>query len=135
MITGFYAALLGLVLLRITLKVIGARRRHQIAYGYGKQNEIAGVVSAHANFVAYAPLFLFLLLCLELGSPSSPVLLHLLAIAFLLGRILHSKGLSVSERLEKPDFKNRKFGMHLTIWPMLAAVVANIAAYILKLAS
>ncbi len=136
MITGLYAGILGLIYIRLTLAVIGGRRKHLIAYGYGKNNEIAGVVSAHGNFSAYAPIFLVSLLCLELGGKivgtNLPLLLHLLGVLFVAGRLIHFSGLSQSEQLAKPNFNPRKIGMHLTIWPLVLIFLANIISYFIQ---
>ncbi len=130
MLTGFYAGCLVIIFLNLTLQVIKGRREHQIAYGYGENHEIAGIVSAHSNFVAYVPLFLILLFSIELGQPDIPHLyLHVVATSFVLGRLFHARGLSKSEKSK--NFGPRKLGMHLTIWPILALALANMLFYFL----
>ncbi|WP_342643033.1 MAPEG family protein [Rhodoligotrophos ferricapiens] len=88
-----YAALLGLLFLVLTARVLQMRRARGILFGSGGDSDFERIIRAHANFVEYAPLGIILLLIAELiGAPH--LLLHLLGIALVLGRVLHALGLA-----------------------------------------
>jgi len=121
MITGLYAAILALLYARISLKVIGARRQNRISLGAGPQGEISAIVSAHANFAAYVPLLLLLTYFLEVGGRMSPYVLHLIAAAYTVGRILHY----LAFRGPEMKFRLRVAGMQLTLWPLIVLALLN----------
>lgn len=106
---------------------IKARRKHRVSVGYGPNNEIADIVSGHANFNSYTVLFLLLLHLLEGSAHFSIFLLHGLGGLFTLGRFFHFKAFSS----EKMNFSQRVLGMHLTIWPLLAVTILCLAASVL----
>ena len=121
MITGLYAAILALLYARISLKVIGARRQNRISLGAGQQGEISAIVSAHANFAAYVPLLLLLTYFLEVGGRTSPYVLHLIAAAYTIGRVLHY----LAFRGPEMKFRLRVAGMQLTLWPLIVLALLN----------
>jgi uncharacterized protein len=133
MIAGLYFSLLTLLFFRISVDTIKARRRHQVSVGNGPGNEIAHLTSAHANFSSYTPFFLVGLFFLELSATSQPVLVlvmvHALGLSFTFGRLFHY----LAFRTSTMNFKYRKIGMHLTLWPLLLLAVAHLAVLILKL--
>ena len=88
-ITLFYAGLMTLLLLALSMRVVGLRRRHQVGIGSGDKPDLELAVRCHANFCEYAPLALILLLTLELSGAVAGWLLHGLGIALVLGRVLH----------------------------------------------
>ncbi len=83
------AALLNLWLgLRVSL----LRRRHGVALGSGGNPAVEARMRAHANFAEYAPMFLILLLLVELaGAPAG--WLWAAGILFVLARLLHPFGM------------------------------------------
>ena len=117
MITSIYAGFLGLLFFKMSIDTIKARRKYQISTGFGPKGEIANVVSGHANFTAYAPLFLILLYLLEVSGLMPWWGLHALGAPFLLGRVLHSMAFSTP----KMNFNRRVLGMHMTLWPLVLA--------------
>jgi uncharacterized protein len=125
MITSLYAGFLGLILFLISMETIKARRAHKISIGVGPNNEIATVVSAHANFVAYVPLLLLLLFFAENSSLISNLIIHALGFAIFLGRLLHY----FAFRGPKMNFKWRTLGMYLTLWPLIILGFINIFIY------
>lgn len=129
MITGLFAALLALLYIRMSLKIVGLRRKLKISYGFGPQNEIIGPVSAHGNFAAYAPVLLVLLFLLEQSGDVPVVLIYLLGGVIFVGRLCHYQGVCA----KKTDFKKRVLGMQLTIWPMILMSVGLILIWILGL--
>ncbi|SMF74836.1 hypothetical protein SAMN06265365_13148 [Tistlia consotensis] len=88
-IVPVYAALLGLLLLALSINVIRLRRRLRVSLGDGGDARLARPVRAQGNFVDYVPMVLLLLLLAELGGGPA-WLLHLLAGSLLLGRLLHA---------------------------------------------
>lgn len=120
-VTATLAALLALFQLKLAFAVIALRRRHQVSLGDGGHAELERANRAVGNLVEYAPIMLILLACLEAnGAPHW--LAAVLAIPFLAGRWIHPIGLG------DPDapMRNRVLGMHLTIWPIVGAAVANL---------
>jgi uncharacterized membrane protein YecN with MAPEG domain len=92
-ITAFYAALLGLLVMSLGLRVVHGRWTRRIGIGDGGDSEMVRRIRAHANLIENVPLALLLLLLLELTNLES-TWLHLFGIALLVGRLLHAWGLS-----------------------------------------
>lgn len=108
------AALLNIWLgLRISL----LRRRHSVSIGHGGQSPIETRMRAHSNFIEYTPFFLILLALVELARGSQQWL-WLIAILFILSRILHAFG------MDRPGGnKVRIAGIGLT-WIILVILAA-----------
>ena len=92
-ITAFYAALLGLLVMSLGLRVVQARWTRRIGIGDGGDAEMTRRIRVHANILENVPLALLLLLLLELTNVEG-TWLHLFGIALLAGRLLHAWGLS-----------------------------------------
>ena len=118
MITGLYAALSALILVGLSLRVVGLRRRHRVGIGDGGHNDLAQSVRAQGNFIEYVPLALILLMALE-ASGGSAWLIHLLGIALVVGRLAHAAGLT---RSRGTSF-GRAFGASLTFLILLVGAV------------
>ena len=116
-ITAFYAGLLGLLYLVLSLRVVQLRRRG-ISLGDGGDPRMTRVIRGHANFAEYVPLILVLMLILEMARTSLYVL-HVLGIALLVGRVLHGYSLSFSMRFRF----GRLWGATLTLAVLLVAAV------------
>ena len=127
MVTALYAGLLALLYMKVSLDVISSRRGHQISLGNGKSGEIEAIVSAHSNFAAYTAFLLFLTFLLETSGQFPTLLLHALAATFTLGRVLHF----MAFRGERMNFQLRAFGMHMTLWPLLALGTLNVLSFFL----
>lgn len=92
-ITAFYAALLAVLFLVLSFRVIGVRRGQRVEIGDGGDKELLRRMRVHANFAEYVPLALVLLALAE--SLKTPALfLHAAGLALLAGRIIHAYGLS-----------------------------------------
>ena len=117
--TGHYAALLGLLLLALSLRVIQARVAGRVLIGLGDSLHLLRASRAQGNFVEYAPMILVLMLLLELGGAPA-WLLHGLGSMTLAGRIAHALGIS----REPENLRLRQLGMALTFTPLVAAAVA-----------
>lgn len=88
-ITLFYAGLLALVYLALSLQVVRLRRTLQVGIGSGGHEVLDRAMRAHANFGEYVPFALLLLALLEAGTAAPSWLIHLLGALLLLGRLMH----------------------------------------------
>lgn len=115
-IVAFHAALLTLLYVVLSLRVILLRRKSGIGLGSDADPQLLRRMRVHANFAEYVPLALILLLLLaQLEYP--PLLLHMLGALLLLGRCLHAWG--VSQPNERFGF--RVSGMAATFTVLLSA--------------
>lgn len=116
--TSLYAALLAALFILLAIRVIGARRRYQVALG-APHRLVERAVRAHGNFAEYVPLALILLGLNEgMGLPAWGV--HALGTALLAGRGLHAWGIS-----QEPEvLRFRAAGMALTFAVLGVAAAA-----------
>jgi hypothetical protein len=118
-ITAFYAALLTMLLVQLSMRVIRQRRAARIEIGDGADRELLRRMRVHANFIEYAPFGLILLgLAESLAAPA--LLLHALGLTLLSGRVVHAYGLSQTPHV----LKARVAGMMLTITALNVAALA-----------
>lgn len=120
-ITQFYTACLALFFLVLSFRVIALRGNPMfrfMKFGYAGELALERAVRAHGNFSEYTPLMLLMVFLLERAGADS-LWLHLLAGAFLLGRVLHGIGLGFLEH--SPPL--RIAGTSLTLFPLLGAAV------------
>jgi uncharacterized protein len=107
--TALYATLLAALFLVLSIRVIQARRRYQIALG-APHRLVERAVRAHGNCAEYVPFGLVLLGLLEgMGLPAWGV--HALGTTLLAGRVLHAYGIS----REPEVFRCRVTGTALTL--------------------
>lgn len=125
MITSLYAGILGILYFKISFDTIKARRKHQVSLGHGNNNEITSIASAHHNFASYTVLLLLMTFLLEQSQAVPSLVIHLVAIGFTIGRILHYLALSGS----KMNFKFRVIGMQLTLFPLMVLSILNIYSF------
>lgn len=92
-ITPLYAAILALLVVGLTLRVVWLRRQFQVGIGTGQERELAKAIRAHGNAAETIPLALVLMLLVELG-PAPAVALHSAGAALVIGRCAHAFGLS-----------------------------------------
>jgi uncharacterized membrane protein YecN with MAPEG domain len=128
MITTFYSGILGILFFMISIETIKNRRKHKISLGFGPNDEIAGIVSAHSNFSSYACYFLFLLFLAENSQVIPIVILHILGLTFTVGRFIHFYAF----KSKHMKFKFRVLSMHFTLWTMLAIAIINIFVFVSK---
>jgi uncharacterized membrane protein YecN with MAPEG domain len=120
MVTSFYAGLLALLIVWLSLGVIKIRRAKKVRLGDGGEADLQAAIRAQGNAVEYIPISVILLLLLELGN-ASPVLIHIGGMALLVGRLLHAKGLLTD------NLKYRVLGMQTTIYTLIGLATVNIA--------
>ena len=119
-VTPCLAAALAVQQIRLAFGVIGLRRSKRVSLGDGGDESLARATRAFGNLAEWAPIMLVLLGALELnGAPTG--LVAALALPFLVGRTLHPMGLLGREGASR----GRVLGMHLTIWPLAGAALAN----------
>ncbi|WP_029890581.1 MAPEG family protein [Polycyclovorans algicola] len=109
MITSVYAALLGLLFIRLSALTIRERRRASVALGDAGDIGLQRTIRVHANFSEYVPITLILIYMIE-SLYALPVLVHLLGLGLLIGRLSHAYGVSQP----REDFRFRITGMALT---------------------
>jgi uncharacterized membrane protein YecN with MAPEG domain len=109
-ITAFYASLLAVLYLYLSLRVIGVRRERRVELGDGEDRELLRRIRVHANFAEYVPMALLVMALAESLVPPRP-LLHLVGLLLLAGRLLHAYGLSQTPQI----LRFRVWGMMLTM--------------------
>ena len=130
MVTAFYAALLALMFVVLSIRVIKLRRRFQIGLGTRGEAALERAIRVHANFAEYVPFTLLLLFFAEYNG-LSPLYLHLLCLTLLLGRLSHAYGVSQT----KEPLQFRVLGMALTFSVISLAAVALLIMQLHQLAS
>ncbi|WP_419421245.1 MAPEG family protein (plasmid) [Legionella sp. D16C41] len=108
MITPLYSALLTLMLIGLSIHVIKGRRKISIGLGDFDNVEMKRRVRAQANFIEYTPLFLILLGYAEYNKlPHWSI--HIIAIFFVIGRIMHAYSLLSSEQYKDGKLVSNPF--------------------------
>jgi uncharacterized membrane protein YecN with MAPEG domain len=105
-ITPCYAAVLALLFVLLSARVISARRTSRVVLGSGDDPGLERRVRVHGNFAEYVPLALLLLGMAELRG-AGPILLHGLGLTLVGARVLHALGLSRTPE----DLRLRTVGM------------------------
>jgi uncharacterized membrane protein YecN with MAPEG domain len=88
-----YAAILVLIFVLLSIRVIQMRGSAKIGLGHGNNPAMERRIRVHGNFAEYVPLALVLLLCMELQSQSR-ILIHVLCIALIAARVIHAVGVT-----------------------------------------
>jgi uncharacterized membrane protein YecN with MAPEG domain len=120
-ITPVYAALLAILFVALSVRVISQRRSDKISYGDGGNTMMLKVMRTHSNFVEYTPFAVLLIAMVELQGASG-LLLNLLGLTLLGGRLLHAYGFGRSPQI----VILRQIGMLMTFAAILVAAIANI---------
>ncbi|MCR9985709.1 MAPEG family protein [Vibrio antiquarius] len=118
MITALYASILAILIIWLAVQVIKQRRLNQVAYADGGVEALQIARSAQSNATEYIPIALILMALLEFNS-AYPTWIHLTGIIFVIGRIIHARGIL------KEDLKRRVRGMQVTFLVILSLVVLN----------
>jgi uncharacterized membrane protein YecN with MAPEG domain len=123
-ITALLAVVLSLYMLKLIIDIVKIRRSERVELETGESDALTRAVRAHGNLVETAPMFVVLLGLLELGG-GHPIAVVILAVIFIVSRIMHPIGLSG----KKGTFKYRTRGMILTLtaYILTAAYLAVIA--------
>jgi len=123
-VTAFYASLLALLFLLLSVRVITQRREARVEIGHGESMQLLRRMRVHANFAEYVPFALMLMLLAEsLRAPT--IIMHLLGLTLVAARVLHAYGLSQTPHI----LRLRVLGMTLTFIAIgLAAAVCFLLA-------
>lgn len=108
-ILPFYAALLALLFLFLSIHTIRLRRKLRIGVGDGGNALMLRAMRVHANFAEYVPFTLLLIGMLEL-SGAHQWIIHLLGTTLCISRCLHAYGVSQA----KENYRFRISGMMLS---------------------
>ena len=92
-ITGLYAALMALLVVFLAVRVVLFRRSAKVGLGDGNNPDLLKCIRVHANAVEYVPLYLLLMLILELNQ-TLPMLIHAFGIVLIVARLFHAWGVS-----------------------------------------
>lgn len=99
MITPMYAALLGLMLIGLSINVIKGRRKFGAGLGDADNVEMRRRIRAQANLTEYSPMFIILLGYAEYNHLPHWVV-HLFGLAFLTGRVMHAYSVLRAEQYD-----------------------------------
>ena len=121
LITSIIAAVLTIIFVRLSLAVIGLRRKNKVGLGSGGHEDLERAIRAQGNFAEYVPFGILLLACLELnGAPWWLVAIP--GLVLILGRVIHAKGINAPP----PDFSKRVLGMKLTFGSLITLAILNL---------
>jgi uncharacterized membrane protein YecN with MAPEG domain len=95
MITALYAAICGLLLVFMAVRVSLTRGKQKVDLGDGGKQEMLRAMRIHGNAAEYIPISLILLFFLEMQG-SAHWFLHLCGITLVISRLLHMQGLMQS---------------------------------------
>ena len=115
-IVPFYAAVLGLIFIFLSARVVVARRQFRVTIGSGGHQVLERRIRVQGNFAEYVPLTILLLTFLELFG-AAKWLIHILCIALILGRCLHAYCVSQTNE----DIRQRRAAMILTFGALFVA--------------
>jgi uncharacterized protein len=107
-VTPLYAALCGLLLIFLSMRIPPLRRKLSVGLGYGDDRSLEQAIRVHGNFIEYVPLALILLAFTEAGGVAA-LYLHLAGGTLLIGRLLHAFGLSQSSGVSTGRFVGTLF--------------------------
>lgn len=120
-VTAIAASILGMLYIKLSSSVIVFRRQYKVNIGNGEEEELLRAVRAQANLAEYSPITLILLACAELnGGPWW--LTTILALVFIVGRIIHSIGMKQTDLPWQPRVR----GMQLTFLTIAALCITNL---------
>ena len=120
-VTTLFAGVLTVMFIRLSIQVIGLRKKNKVSLGDGGIDALDRAIRAHGNFAEYVPMGLVLMACLELnGAPWWWV--TVLGTMLLAGRYFHAKGIQEPP----PHFTNRVRGMKLTFAALGLSALINV---------
>lgn len=115
---SFYAALLALLFVVLSFRVVTIRRRDRVSLGDQDNPALRRAIRAHGNFAEYTPIALILIgLCVVMGL--GVLWGHLICGSLLLGRVMHAYG--VGKR--GGHMLSRVFGMVLTLTTIIVSAL------------
>jgi uncharacterized protein len=123
-VTPFYAAILGLLFVFLSVRTLKTRRSLKIAIGDAGNQQMLRAMRVHANCAEYAPISLLMIYLLE-SQGAYKALVHLLCLCLVAGRFSHAYGLS--QAIE--NYKFRVFGMAMTFTAIITSALGLFFLY------
>lgn len=120
-ITTLSLCILAVLLFVLSVRVIGARRSEQVSLGDAGNEILQRRIRGHGNLVEYGPIGVLLILAAELQG-ANPIILAVIAAAFVLGRLLHGYAFAFTEKA----MRLRVQGMKFTLFSILGLVGLNL---------
>lgn len=128
LVSSIIVSVLTIIFVRLSLAVIGLRRKNKVGLGNGGHDDLERAIRAQGNFAEYVPFGVILLACLELnGAPWWLVAIP--GIALIVGRLIHARGINTPP----PDFSQRVLGMKLTFGTLITLAILNLGWSLYKL--
>lgn len=113
-----YGALLALLFVYLSARVILARRANNVSLGDGDHHALKKAIRAHGNFIEYVPITLLLMIFVQsLGGRRWQ--LHMIGLLILSGRLIHAYGLTRKNEVNPL----RIVGMVLTFSAIISASI------------
>lgn len=128
MITGFYAAILALIQIKLTFNIVKIRKAHMISIGDDGREDLARSIRVHGNFIETVPIVLILILVAELGGAPFWAI-HGLGAAMVGARVSHAIGLGSGTG----HGKFRLYGMVMTVNVIVAGALLNLYLSIIQM--
>ncbi|SBS35888.1 Inner membrane protein YecN [Marinomonas aquimarina] len=125
MIAPFYAALLALLYVFLSARVIKLRLKYQVGLGDGEHVLLARAIRVQANFSEYIP-FALLLVWMYEAMQGASWLVHMFGVLLCAGRILHAYGVSQ----QKEVLLYRQGGMVMTFTVIVVCSLSIILSYL-----
>jgi uncharacterized membrane protein YecN with MAPEG domain len=117
-IVSFYAGLLAVLFLILSVRVVRFRRFYRVAIGDGGYEPLQRAISVHNNFCQYVPFSLILFTFNEMQDVPL-IWINFICTVFVAGRYLHAYGVShLNENL-----KFRSMGMIATYIAIICSTV------------
>jgi uncharacterized membrane protein YecN with MAPEG domain len=120
-ITAMSAAILGVWLIILSIRVVGMRRITSVSLGDGGEERLNRRIRAHGNLSEYAPLGLILLFLAEAQGAATWIVL-ICAVIFVAGRLAHGYALSFTAK----NAAARMSGMLMTFTGLLLLALVNV---------
>jgi hypothetical protein len=124
-ILPFYAALLALMFVVLSIRIIRLRQGLKVALGDAGNAQLQRAIRVQSNFAEYVPFALLLIFLVE-GQSASTWLVNLLGMGLLLGRLLHAYGVSQT----RENLRFRVCGMVITFLTLLLSAAYLLSGYI-----
>jgi len=122
-IVPFYAAILGLIFIFLSARVIAARRRFRVTVGAGGHHALERRIRVQGNFSEYVPITVILLTFMELYG-GAKWLIHVLCIILVLGRCLHAYCVGRTDE----DIRHRRGAMVMTFGVLFTAATSVVVS-------
>lgn len=124
-IVPFYASLLALLFIFLSVRVIRIRRQERIGVGDGNNVRLRRAIRVHGNFAEYVPFSLILVGFVEIQQ-FAPIIVHTLCLLLVIGRLCHAYGVSQ----ENEDYRLRVVGMALTFTTIVTSAVLLVGSFV-----